>query len=215
MIRNLFQVFVSAALTPLFLAILVSPATAQTVIGPPDPIPTWTYNPGGGFGGTNQLIITGTAGDDTIVLGTDQPISGYGNITINGLNTGIPLFGNPLDITVYGDPPDGSGQGGDDTIDLSAWTIGSLTTERTSWGPASMCSVEPAMTPSSRATSSPRSPPDTTSTAVRARTRSRVVTATMRSTAAVLIPETGSMAGRARMPAFSRCRGCVGKSGGR
>lgn len=126
MIRNLFQVFVGVAIAALFLAIFASPAVARKVIGPPDPIPTWSYNPGGGFGGTNQLIVTGTAGDDTILLGTDQPISGYGNITINGLNTGIPLFGNPLDITVYGDPPDGSGRGGDDTIDLSAWTIGSL-----------------------------------------------------------------------------------------
>jgi hypothetical protein len=117
---------IGTALAALFLAIFASPAVARKVIGPPDPIPTWSYNPGGGFGGTNQLIITGTAGDDTIILGTDQPISGYGNITINGLNTGIPLFGNPLDITVYGDPPDGSGRGGDDTIDLSAWTIGSL-----------------------------------------------------------------------------------------
>jgi hypothetical protein len=117
---------IGIALAALFLAIPASPAVARKVIGPPDPIPSWSYNPGGGFGGTNQLIITGTAGDDTIILGTDQPISGYGNITINGLNTGIPLFGNPLDITVYGDPPDGSGRGGDDTIDLSAWTIGSL-----------------------------------------------------------------------------------------
>jgi hypothetical protein len=117
---------IGEVLVSLLLAIPASPATAQTVIGPPDPIPSWSYNPGAGFGGTNQLIITGTAGDDTIILGTDQPISGYGNITINGFNTGISLFGNPLDITVYGDPPDGSGQGGDDTIDLSTWTIGSL-----------------------------------------------------------------------------------------
>jgi hypothetical protein len=117
---------IGAIVAILFLMILASSAFALNVIGPPDANPTWMYNPGQGFGGTNQLIITGTTGDDTIILGTDQPISGYGSITLNGLNTGIPLFGNPLDITVYGDPPDGSGLGGNDTIDLSAWTIGSL-----------------------------------------------------------------------------------------